>query len=140
MSFELFLQAFSGGAPAGIPAAAIRAAFGAALSEREEDFWQLEFGPGQSSDLFLAPLPGTGSDIHTVSVYRPCNDARLYAGLWALLALPGTCLHFPGGPAPLVRGITAATDLPRQLLEALGPPAVLASPDALAQAIGDVRD
>lgn len=135
MSFELFLQSFAQGEPAGISAQAIRSAFGATLSELEEDYWQVNYTPDQSSDLFLTPLPAHPDRIHTVSIYRPCADARLCESIWRLLEAPGSCLHFPGGGTPLTRDPAMSEAMPAELLAALGTPIVIDSPAALARVI-----
>lgn len=122
MSFEIFLQRFSGGSPAGFSAAAIRDAFGEALSKVEEDFWQVSYDDDQSSDLFVATLGSDPDCFHTVSVYRPCSHPGLYESLWTLLGQSGAVLHFPGASAPLARDPAIASHLPPALLAALGTP------------------
>ncbi|MEO8160842.1 MAG: hypothetical protein ABI588_05430 [Arenimonas sp.] len=136
MSFELFLQSFAAGAPSGIPLATLRAAFGAALTEPEVDFWQVHYGQAQSSDLFLRPLPTDAHRVHTISIYRPCSSAGLFESIWQLLACPGTCLYFPGGPAPLSRDAAIAGALPSDLLAALGTPTMVHSAGDIAAVIG----
>ena len=136
MSFELFLQSFSDGAPSGIPLEAIRAAFGSALSEPEEDFWIASYGDGLSSDLFLVPLTGQPSLIHTLSIHRPCADERLYEGLWRILEQPGTLLYFPGGPAPLTRDGSIARAMPPSMREALGAPTIATTAAEILHTIG----
>jgi hypothetical protein len=127
MSFELFLQSFSHGDASGIPIQAIRESFGSALSEPEDDFWLVDYGAAQSSDLFLNPLPDQPSLIHNISIHRPCTDARLYEALWQLLGLPGTLLYFPGGTVPLARDGAIGVAMPPDMLEALGEPAMIRS-------------
>jgi hypothetical protein len=135
MSFEVYLQAFRTGAPAGIAADAIRRAFGAALVELEEDFWQVRFADDASSDLLLQPLPADPARVHTISIYRPCRDLPLWQAVYRLLQLPGTLLWFPGGDAALARDPEIASALPAALLSALGPPRPVASAEDLAAAI-----
>ena len=135
MSFVVFLQRFSGGSPAGFSAAALRDAFGDALSELEEDFWQVSYGDGQSSDLFLATLGSDPAVFHSVSVHRPCSHARLHESLWALLGHGGSILHFPGGSAPLSRDPAIAGHLPAALLADLGTPLQLDDPARILGAI-----
>ncbi len=135
VSFELFLQRFSGGHPAGFTAAAIRDAFGDALSEVEEDFWQVGYGDAQSSDLFLAALGNDPCLFHNVSVYRPCTHPRLYESLWTLLGESGSVLHFPGDSPPLARDPDIAGHLPPTLLQALGTPLQLRDPAQIVRAI-----
>lgn len=135
MSFDLFVQCFAGGQPSGFPTEAVRAAFGRALSEPEDDFWQLHYGPTESSDLFFTPHPSAPSLIHSLSVHRPCAAAGLFEGLWQLLELPGTCLYFPGDSAPMTRDPAMLRNMPARMIEALGTPVQLESPAALARAV-----
>jgi hypothetical protein len=127
MSFELFLQCFSQGEASGILIQTIRESFGSALSEPEDDFWRVDYGTEQSSDLFLNPLPGQPSLIHNISIHRPCTDTRLYESIWQLLGLPGTLLYFPGGALPLARDGAIGAAMPPDMLEALGEPAMIRS-------------
>ena len=135
MSFELFLQRFSGGEPAGFAPADVREAFGDALSELEEDFWQVDYGDGQSSDLFVSQLDDNPKLFHNISVHRPCAHPRLYQALWALLDHSGSCLYFPGDCAPLSRDPGIASHLPPDMLEDLGQPIQLRSAGEILAAI-----
>ena len=122
MSFQVFLQAFDAGQPAGWPPAEIRRAFGDSLVELEEDFWQVAYG-GESTDLFPQPVPGDPSRVHTLSVHRPCADPRLWEALYELLGRPGSLLHFPGCAAPLARDVHAAVAaMPPSWLDSPGRP------------------
>ena len=127
MSFDLFVQCFENGEPAGIPLDAVRNAFGAALSEPETSFWSLSFGVGESCCLSLSPLPGFSSQVHNITVERPCSNMRLWQGLTQLLAHRHTVLYFPGCSGPLLSSSSAALHLPHDMLEALGEPILVSS-------------
>ncbi|MFK2878159.1 hypothetical protein [Rhodanobacter hydrolyticus] len=126
MSFELFVQCFENGKPSGIPRDAIRDAFGAFLSEPESSYWHLSFGPRESCSLFLSPLAGAPSHVHSITVERPCADLRLWQGLAQLLAHDHTVLYFPGCPGPLLLNPQTARHLPRDMFDGLGDPIVVA--------------
>ncbi len=125
MSFDLYLQAFGNGNAAGIALEIIRDAFGSHVIEVDEDYWQVQYGSGESSDIFLQTLPGEISMIHTISIHRPCRDMRLWQSIWLLLELPGTVFYFPGCDAPLTRDPLAGIAMPGEMLESLGEPVVV---------------
>lgn len=54
MSFDLYLQAFQNGKAAGMAPEIIRNAFGKYVIEIEEDFWQVQYGADESSDIFYS--------------------------------------------------------------------------------------
>ncbi|MEO8000614.1 MAG: hypothetical protein ABI644_01975 [Arenimonas sp.] len=120
MSFDLYLQAFENGKPAGMAPEIIRATFGQYLVEVEEDFWQVLYNEDESSDLFLQMLPGDASLIHSISIHRPCRDIRLWEAVWRLLKMPGTIFYFPGCSAPLSRDPMASLAMPADMRESLG--------------------
>ena len=127
MSFQLYLQAFSAGKPAGFTRNALRHAFAGTLIELEEDYWQADVGSAMRSDLFLSFLEDGSERIHSVSIDHASADARLWHAVWTLLGLPGTVFHFPGSDAPLARDPGTASALPPGLLETLGQPTIIAS-------------
>ncbi len=135
MSFDLYVQAFGGGRPAGIPREALREAFGAELVELEEDYWQLQFGFDASTDLFLQELPGFPDRVHGVSIHRPCQDMRLFQAIWNLLGVTGTILYYPGGAAPLARDTLAGASMPAELLRSLGQPTLVNDAAAISRAV-----
>jgi hypothetical protein len=125
MSFDLYLQAFQDGKAAGIAIETIRNVFGKYVVEIDEDFWQLQFEPDTSCDIFLQPLLNDSLLIHTLSIHRPCRDSRLWQSLWLLLELPGTLLYFQGCDAPLARDPLVSEAMPAKMRESLGNPVVV---------------
>ena len=127
MSFDLYLQAFESGKPAGIAPEIIRATFGQYLVEVEEDFWQVQYEVDQSSDLFLQTLPNDASLIHSISIHRPCRDIRLWEAVWRLLKVPGAIFYFPGCSAPFARDTMTSSAVPSALRKSLGEPVLVHS-------------
>jgi hypothetical protein len=138
MSFDVYLQVFEGGADSGFPTALLRRVFGECLVELEEDYWQLRYSDTQSSDLFLQPSAREPALVHSLSVHRPCADARLWQALYKLLESPGTLFHFPGCTTPMTRDAGILTAVPPSLIEALGTPLQIDSPEQLLQAVEDL--
>lgn len=135
MSFDLYLQAFDNGNPAGIALEIIRDAFGSQVIEVDEDYWQVQYGNEDSSDIFLQALPDESSLIHTISIHRPCRDVRLWQSIWLLLELPGTVFYFPGCDAPLTRDPMAAIAMPDDMLASIGEPVIVSSAMEIFQVI-----
>lgn len=139
MSFQLYLQSFSGGNPAGFTRDALRRAFVGVLEELEDDYWQADFGAAGRSDLFLSFLQDGSQRIHSVSIDHPSADDRLWQAIWTLLGIPGVLFHFPGSTAPLARSPGAGAEVPAGLRETLGQPIVIADArDILDAVIGHV--
>ncbi|MGH8106690.1 MAG: hypothetical protein ACREO1_08000 [Arenimonas sp.] len=138
MSFDLYLQRFRNGEAAGIPMEVIRDAFGSQVVEMDEDFWQVQYGSDESSDIFMQVLPSDASLIHTISIHRPCRDVRLWQSLWLLLELPGTVFYFPGCQRPLSRDSQIGTAMPGDMRESLGEPVIASSAQEIFQSIDNI--
>jgi hypothetical protein len=136
MSFEVYVQAFERGEESGFPPELIRRAFGEYVHELETDFWQARFGTTESCDLFLQPATENPSLFHSISIHRPCTDLRLWEAVYQLLGVPGSLLYFPGGEAPLTRDAHVAAALPPDMLESIGSPLLVTSPNELLRAVG----
>lgn len=129
MSFDLYIQSFENGGPAGITRSAIRNAFRGALSlsEAEHNHWQLTYGPNESCALMLLPLVHLAEQIHSITVAGPCSNHLFWQGIAELLAVGNTVLYFPGGSGPLLLHLAVASHLPEGMLAALGQPIVVGS-------------
>lgn len=127
MSFDLYIQSFKNGEPAGISRSAVRNAFRDALSEPEHDYWQLTYGSNESCSLMLSPLAHLTEHIHNITIARPCSNHLFWQGIAELLAVGNTVLYFPGGPGPLLLNPAVASHLPEGMLAALGHPIVVSN-------------
>lgn len=135
MSFDLYIQSFKNGEPAGVARSAVRNAFQGALSEPEHDYWQLTYGPSESCALMLSPLAHLTEHIHNITVVRPCGNHLLWRGIAELLAVGNTVLYFPGGRGPLLLNPAVASHLPEGMLAALGQPIVVSNGEDIAHQI-----
>jgi len=127
MSFELYVQSFKDGEPAGIPLGVIRTAFGGFLSEQERDYWHITYGPSDSCELALSALPNSLAQVHCITIARPCSNPRFWSSLIELLSIGNTVLYFPGCSGPMVLNAGAAAHLPPDMLASLGKPIVVSS-------------
>ena len=112
MSFDVYVQFFAAGGPAGVALPMIRAAFPVPIEVVDDDYWKLHFGEEQWTDLFLQPLPHDGERMHSLSFHRPVDDARLWDGIFELLGESGAVFHFPGEAPPRVRDAASLEQLP----------------------------
>lgn len=135
MSFDIYLQTFRNQQAAGIGLEILRDAFGKYAVEMDEDYWQVQYGLEESSDIFLQPLPGNSSAIHTISIHRPCRDFRLWESLWRLLGIAGTVLYYPSCDAPMARDPVAGMSMPDAMRESLGDPIIVSSAVELFQSM-----
>jgi len=125
MSFELYVQSFKHGEPAGIPRGVIRAAFSGSLSEQERDRWYISYSSSDSCSLALSALPDSPGQVHNITVERPCSNPHFWRSLVALLSVGNTVLYFPGCIGPLLLNAGAAAHLPQDMLASLGEPIVV---------------
>ena len=135
MSFDLYLQVFQSGKAGGIAPEIIRNAFGKYVIEIDEDFWQVQYGADESSDIFLQLLPDDSSRVHTISIHRPCRNIHLWQSVWLLLEIPGTIFYFQGCDAPLARDPRAGMAMPSEMRESLGDPVIVLSVLEISQVI-----
>jgi len=125
VSFEVFLQCFDHGEPAGVSRAAIRSLFPVVESESEADYWSVRYGPGSWCHIGITPFAENASLVESLYVCRPCADIHLWDSLLAVMRLGSVVLYFPGGDAPLVATATAGDQLPAEMVEVLGRPRVV---------------
>jgi hypothetical protein len=122
MSFEVFVQAFEHGEPAGISIARVKEIFAPFLTEHGPGHWRLHYDDENYCDVRFGPLENDGEILHHLTVFRPCADDRLWEALAAVLKLGNVALYFPGCHAPLVAFESVAQHLPNEMIEALGEP------------------
>lgn len=122
MSFEVFLQRFEPGEPAGVPRAEIRQLFPVIDAESEPDYWSVRYDDLNSCHLSITPLPSDPARTDCLCVYRPCGDIRLWNALFTVMRLGSMVLYFPGNGPPLVANTTAGEFLPPAMVEGLGQP------------------
>ena len=122
MSFEVYVQCFENGEPAGIPRDFLRRVFSGFLTEPEENYWCVQYGPHDSCNLALSPLGNARDEVYQITVERPCKDARLWEALILLLGHKNTVIYFPGCEGPLLLKLTVAEHMPPAMLKDLGEP------------------
>jgi hypothetical protein len=135
MSFEIYLQCFNAGEPAGVPVSSVRALFPVVDPESEPDYWFVRYDNLNSCNISITPLASDGDMVKSVCVHRPCGDPRLWEALLNVMRLGPIVLYFPGDSPPLIAEESVAAQLPRDLREALGKPLCIGSGQEILQAI-----
>ena len=119
MSFEVFMQCFTGGNASGVPATAVRDAFSNFADDSEPNCWHLWYDQANSCHVYV-----TRSDdlIEALTVDRPCGDGRLWDSIYRVLQLGSWVLYFPAPKPPLIMADPKhAEQLPPDMREVLGP-------------------
>lgn len=135
MSFEVFVQCFEGGGPAGIPLAAVRTLFPIVEAESVAGEWAVRYDELNSCRISVTRLQSNPALMEALCVWRPCVDSRLWDALFEVLRLGPAALYFPGNAAPLVASEAAGEQLPADMVEALGRPRAVRSGQEIIEAI-----
>jgi hypothetical protein len=126
MSFDVYLQVFDNGEPAGIPRNSVRDAFREAIvTDCSPDTWNVQYDSQNSCDVYLSADGATL--VQGLSINRPCGDLRLWDALASILELGYVVLYFPGCKAPVIANLNVRQHLPEDMIEALGDPIVVGS-------------
>jgi|SRR5271165_1301908 len=131
MGFEVYLQCYRDGKPAGIPRGPVRALFPIVEEESEPNYWSVHYGPADSCKIGVTPLASNHELIESLCVYRPCGDLRMWEALLSILKMGSVILYFPGGESLLMASESAAADLPKELVESMGPRCVHSAQEIL---------
>jgi hypothetical protein len=135
LSFEVFVQCFENGEPAGVPRSAIRPLFPVVEADSEPDYWSIRYDDSNACHVRVTPLASDRELVESLCVFRPCGDLRLWNALLAIMRLGPGVLYFPGDAPPLVTSEAAGDHLPADMVEALGRPRVVRSPEEIVEAI-----
>jgi hypothetical protein len=135
MSFEVFLQCFQDGRPAGIPLPPLRALFPIVDEQSEKDYWFVRYDDESSCDIYLQFLDSDLALVHSLTVHRPCANGGLWKALLEILRLGPVTLYFPGDAPPLVATEHAGRQIPNEMIDVLGRPNVVSSPEEIIETI-----
>jgi hypothetical protein len=135
MSFEVFVQCFDRGEPAGLPWASIRRLFPVVDAESEPDNWSVRYDALNRCSICVSPLESDTALVESLCVFRPCGDLRLWEALLAVMRLGAVVLYFPGNAPPLIASGDVAQHLPDDMIESLGQPKVVQSGQEIVEVI-----
>jgi hypothetical protein len=132
MSFDVFFQIFDGTDDTkGFPFEIVEREFGRYTVNKEPKCWVLAYPDGGRCELYV---DSTQAFIDHFMVARPPNSPEFWRSLFVILNQTSGCLHWPGGGSviaqPFVRDY-----LPPRMLEGLGEPIVVRTPEQIVHAI-----
>jgi hypothetical protein len=130
VSFEVYLQCFANGEPAGVSRAALADLFAIDRVQRHNDEWEADYGDC-GCDIMVVPLDQDDELIHQITIERPCQDMRLWESVYRTMTLGSVILYFPGDVAPLAVNDTVGGNMPQDLREALGEPVIISGPEEI---------
>jgi hypothetical protein len=135
MSFELYLQCFDRGKPAGIRREVVRGLFPVVEGESEVDYWLVRYDDSHSCHIGVQGNSADPESVESLCVFRPCDHPRLWEALLATMRLAHVVLYFPGCQHPLVAAEVSTAHLPPSMAESLGVPQVVNTGGAIEEAI-----
>jgi hypothetical protein len=100
MSFEVFVQCFDRGKPAGLPRTSLRRMFPVVDAESERDNWSFRYDDLNRCNINVSPLDT--ALVESFCVFRPCGDVRLWEAMSAVMRLGSVALYLPGDSPPLI--------------------------------------
>ena len=137
MSFEVYLECFEGGKPAGVERSLLRSLFPVVETDLEPDCWQIKYDSENSCHIRITSLESNPAMATFLAVFRPCADVRLWNSLLEIMRSGRVVLYYPGVAHPRVASKEAIGHLPPYIMEAMGQPAVVETTQELMDAIAN---
>jgi hypothetical protein len=119
MSFEIYLQVFSDEESFGIPLKEVFQSFGEHVSKLSSTLWNIHYNSENNCDIYIHGDGSEESRITGFTVYRPCDDVRLWDALFNIMGLGHVALYFPGSRV-LLRNEASVQHLLTDMVSALG--------------------
>ena len=119
MGFEVYVQCFGESVGSGISRAAVRRLFPVIEQESEPDYWRIHYDQTNSCTIAVTPIPSDKERLKSLFVERPCGDLRLWDALLSVLRMGRVVIFWPGSP-PIVSDAVLASELPKDMTNALG--------------------
>ena len=125
MSLDLVLSCWRHGQMHRLPTTQLSAPFQPLVLRRAPRCLVLGLADGQESLLFGDHAADNG---HGLTLSRPVDDPALWQAVFEALQCVGTVLLVPGPVPPLVGQADTLPQLPADMVDSLGAPALAASP------------
>ena len=136
MSFDIFVTGFAKGAVTSFDRAIVEQCFEALLGTREASGWRLKLPGWERIGAFL--YVEDGDRIDGFSVNRPPDHPLFWNALFEVLQQTPSVLFWPNDepkPGACVARAELASDMPVEMLESIGAPAVVASGEEIKKLI-----
>jgi len=119
MSFEIYVQAYRNGEQAELPREEVFLLFGDYAVKASPVLWKIYYDSQNSCDIYVNLKSSDESQVNSFTVYRPCNDRRLWNSLFAIIGLGHVALYFSGSHV-LLRSEASVAHIPTDMVDALG--------------------
>jgi hypothetical protein len=130
MSFDIFLQSFQNGRAVNLPDKIISTLFLKYCVNKSSDVFILEYPDGSRSELSVGKdKPSAG-----LSVSRPPGSIEFWRAILSVLQQTPSCLYWPGG-GPVIAQTCVRNHLPATMIEKLGEPILISTPEQIIEAI-----
>ena len=130
MSFEIFLQSFHNGEATNLPDELITQLFLDHYAGKSLDVFILKYPDGSRCELSVSKdNPAAG-----LSVSHPPESLEFWRSVLSMLQQTPSCLYWPGG-GPVICQLLVRDNLPRTMIEKLGEPLVVSTPEQIVDAI-----
>ena len=134
MSFDIFLNCYDeNGESETFPFALIEREFGPFAAARAAKWWDLIDPDGGRCELYV---DATEATIGHFMVASPPVHIAFWQSILNLLQRTPSCLHWPGG-GPVIAQAFVRDHLPQYMIEGLGEPKIVSTPEQILQAIRD---
>jgi len=121
MSFDVYIQCFGATERTGIPRQIVRALFPLIEDESQPDSWRVQYDEFNACNVFVSANPSNNEFLNSLSVWRPCEDPRLWQALIELLRMGSVVMYWPGSP-PIIANDISSSSLPKDIVDSFGPP------------------
>jgi hypothetical protein len=135
VSFEVYLQCFERGEPAGIDRDFVRSLFPVIEDDSEPDYWSVRYDSVKAFHVSVGSMETNPSKVTSLGVMRPITDMRLWDALLQILRSGNVVLYWPGCSSPLVASEPTTAHLPSDMVETLGKPIVVKTSREIREAI-----
>jgi len=117
MSFEIYVQSFENGQRFGLPLEEVFQSFGEYATKVSPTQWKVYYDSRNNCDIYVGNTLNA-SQITSLTIHRPCGDARLWNSLFEIMGFGHVALYFPESQI-LLRDEGSATHLPKDMVNAL---------------------
>lgn len=134
MSVEAFLWCYSAGQNASMPVSIVLDAFRpyTVAFDSETDVLQIQFGgPENSCDIYLGAHATERGTTAGVSIARPLSEPQLWECVLDIMRKENVILFFSDDTTPLHATPEVLAHFPPELLQSLGEPRLVTSPQEI---------
>jgi hypothetical protein len=130
VGFEVYVKCFGESEKTGISRTAVRALFPIVAEESQPDYWRVRYDDKNACHIGVISLPSDEKMLKSIVVERPCGEPKLWDALISVMKMGSVVLFWTGSP-PLVSDGGAASTLPQEMTNVMGPAKPVNSADEI---------